>query len=69
MKKTMGIMGVMGLMLTGCYAPATYPLQPGERIVFESQERANEYRTKSGNDQAGTNAVVEITRPCAVTCE
>ncbi len=57
------------VLLAGCYAPKTYPLQPGEKIIFNTRARAAEYRQLSGNDPYHTNRVLEITRPCAVTAE
>lgn len=55
--------------LCGCYAPRMHPLQPGEKIVFGTAERAAEFRTYSGNDQKHTGQVVTITRPTSVSCE
>ncbi len=57
------------LLLTGCYSPKTYALQPGEKIIFNTPQRAAEYRTLSLNDPYHTNRVVSITRPCAATAE
>ena len=57
------------LLLGGCYTPHLFPLQPGEKIIFNSRERAAQYRQLSGNDRYHTNCVVQITRPCACTAE
>jgi hypothetical protein len=58
------------ILLTSCaYRAAQYPLQPGEKVIFNNAARAREYRQLSGNDPGNTNRVVEITRPCAVSCE
>lgn len=50
---------------TGCQS-ARYPLQPGESIMFESSERAAEFREVSGNDQTNTGRTVEITAPTMI---
>ena len=58
------------LMLAGCYTPARYPLQPGEKIIFNTSARAEEFRTVTGN--AGidaTNRIVTITRPTWASAE
>lgn len=55
--------------LVGCYTPHQYPLSPGEKIIFKSPERANEFRARSLNDPAHTGSVVEITKPTWVSCE
>lgn len=65
---------VMVGLVAGCagcigYRPALMPLQPGEKIIFESPGRANLYRARSGNDPLNMGRVVEVTRPCSVTCE
>lgn len=66
--KTFALIGLMAL--AGCaYQARQFPLQPGEKIIFNDAARAAEYRVQSGNDRGATNRVVEITRPCAVTCE
>ena len=57
------------LCLAGCYTPHQFPLQPGEKIIFNDLARAMEYRATSGNDLGNTNRVVEITRPCSLTTE
>ena len=42
------------LCLVGCSGCASrgarYPLQPGEKVIFESGERAAEFRRISGNE-------------------
>ncbi|HRV30749.1 MAG TPA: hypothetical protein P5169_03490 [Kiritimatiellia bacterium] len=69
MKTFIAILGG-ALLATSCaYRGALYPLQPGEKIIFATGARAVEYRQRSGNDAGQTNRVVEITRPCAITCE
>ena len=44
------------LLLGGCYSPHLFPLQPGEKIIFNSRERAAQYRQLSGNDRYHTNS-------------
>lgn len=56
-------------LLCGCYSARQYPLQPGEKIIFNDAPRANEYRKQSGNDTSSTNRVVIVTRPCSLTTE
>jgi hypothetical protein len=56
-------------LLAGCYSPATYPLQPGEKIIFRDAARANEFRRLAGQDAYRAGSVVEIDRPAALTCE
>lgn len=56
--------------LLGCaYSPKQFALQPGEKVIFNTEARAKEYRVMSMNDLHHTNRVVEITRPCAITTE
>lgn len=57
------------LLLPGCYTAYQYPLQRGDKVIFNNERRANEFRRLSANDQFNTNRVVEITRPCAITTE
>ena len=50
---------------TGCSSRGVrYPLQPGEKVIFESGERAAEFRRISGNDfnplSTNTGRVVKI---------
>lgn len=61
---------VVALAMAGCaYQARTFPLQPGEKVIFQSADRANAYRILSGNDRGQTNRVVKITRPCELTAE
>jgi hypothetical protein len=62
---------MVGLVpLCGCYTARQFPLQPGEKIIFESETRAAEFRARSGNGGwDATNRVVRITRPTWVSCE
>lgn len=56
--------------LLGCaYTPNQFALQPHEKVIFNDEARANEFRQRSMNDLHHTNRVVEITRPCAITTE
>jgi hypothetical protein len=45
---------LLAAVLTGCSGCANrgarYPLQPGEKIIFESGDRAAEFRRISGNE-------------------
>lgn len=59
---------VLAGLLSGCSGCASrgarYPLQPGEKIIFESAERAEEFRRISGNEfnplVSRTNRIVKI---------
>ena len=53
----------------GCYTPRQFLLQPGDKIIFATDARANEFRAQSLNDPAHRGRVVEITRPAWVSCE
>lgn len=58
---------LMATALVGCGCKTIeYPLQPGDKIVFESQGRADEFRVLSGNDQDHSNRWVEITEPTSL---
>lgn len=57
------------LLFAGCHTSRPFPLLPGEKVIFHTPARANEYRVWSGNDPQPTNRVVEITRPCSLTTE
>ena len=60
---------VVMLLFAGCSSPQMYPLQPGERITFTSDERADGFRKASGNDNYSKGSVVVITRPTLVQCQ
>lgn len=59
---------LLAVVLTGCSGCANrgarYPLQPGEKIIFESADRANEFRRISGNEfdplNVRTSRVVQV---------
>lgn len=51
----------------GCaYRGHQTALQPGEKIIFNTSNRATTFRQDSGNDTGPTNRIVEITRPTSV---
>jgi len=61
---------ISATLLTGCtYTGHKTPLNPGEKIVFHTQERANKFREVSGNDASNGGRFVEITRPTTVITE
>jgi len=47
----------------GCSTMQKMPLQPGEKIIFNSRERANEFRQASGINTQNSGSVVEIDQP------
>jgi hypothetical protein len=58
--------------LTGCgcaYNGVKTPLQRGDSIIFDTADRANAFRTVSGNDAANGGRVVAITAPTVVFTE
>lgn len=57
--------------LAGCvtYRGVQTPLKPGEKVIFNTRERADEFRRISGNDAGHTNRIVEITRPTTLSTE
>lgn len=65
--KTIALL-LLAAVFTGCSGCANrgvrYPLQPGEKIVFESGERAAEFRRLTGNDldplNVSTGRVVKV---------
>jgi len=50
-------------MLFGCSTMQKMPLQPGEKIIFNSRERANEFRQASGINTQNSGSVVEVDQP------
>ncbi len=52
--------------LAGCASHLEYPLQPADKIIFTTPERAQAFRTFSGNDMNHTGSVVEITAPTSL---
>lgn len=66
MKMLALILMATALVGCGCKTMVEYQLQPGEKIVFESQARADEFRTMSGNDQGHSNRWVEIDQPTSL---
>jgi outer membrane biogenesis lipoprotein LolB len=61
---------VSAALLTGCtYTGYKTPLQPGEKVVFHTQERANQFREVSGNDASNGGRFVEITKPTTLVTE
>lgn len=57
------------IVIPGCYTPRSYPLQPGEKIIFRDATRANDYRALSGNDPHHGGNVVNLDRPTSVSTE
>lgn len=57
------------LLVAGCRTGLQTPMQPGEKVIFSTQERANEFRQVSGNDLTHTGRVVTIQRPTTLTTE
>jgi hypothetical protein len=56
------------LAISGCATKeATFPLKTGEKIVFSSADRANAFRTWTGNDVVRTGRVVEVTVKAGLT--
>jgi hypothetical protein len=53
------------LLLLGCGCSTTrqFPLQPGEKIIFNDAARANAFRAESRNDTTNTGRVVTIGEP------
>lgn len=48
---------------TGCNSPRTAtPLQLGDKIIFTDNNRANEFRAASGNDETNGGSIVKITK-------
>ncbi len=61
--KTLAIL-TLTMLCAGCaYRGTKTPMQPGEKVIFLTPERANHFRHDSGNDAVNTNRVVKITRP------
>ena len=68
MKRIISLVVLLSVVcgLAACCGPSgvRYPLQPGEKIIFESAERAAEFRRISGNDfnplSTNTGRVVKI---------
>lgn len=54
---------VLSFMLFGCSTMQKMPLQPGEKIIFNSRERANEFRQASGINTQNSGSVVEVDQP------
>jgi hypothetical protein len=54
----------------GCRTAGTYsfPLEPGEKIIFTTAERANQFRATSGNEPTNPvgGRVVRITEPVSL---
>jgi hypothetical protein len=56
----MAIAMMAGLVVvSGCVFHG-YPLMPGEKVIFNSAERANAYREWSGEDRWRTGTVVTV---------
>lgn len=67
MKKTQYILAMVCVTLMGCSCTKQFPLQPNEKIEFQSIARANQFRLESGNDPlAITNSTVTITTPTSI---
>ena len=64
MKKT--IILIACVAACGCKTVNEFPLQPGDKVVFTSRERANGFREASGNNVNNTNRVVEIDQPTSL---
>ena len=70
--KNILLISALCLLTSGCavtYTGVQTPLQPGEKVIFSTRERADEFRRVSGNDLNHTNRLVEITSPTTLTTE
>lgn len=70
MKRTLQLilqLSAVSLLLgCGCSTVQKCPLQPGEKIIFQDEARANAFRVASRNDASATGRVVRIEQPVVV---
>ena len=58
---------ILSLTIVGCGCNhLEYPLQPGEKVIFNDTGNAQAFRQLSGNDINHTGSVVEITAPTSL---
>ena len=68
--KTLLLLGTLLMVGCGCKTTGTYsfPLEPGEKVLFNTQERAFSFRATSGNEPTNPTGgrMVRITEPTSL---